>query len=237
MEQVFGADFSGVKVHTDADADVLNQSLQARAFTTGKDIFFRSGEYRPDDTSGQRLLAHELTHVVQQRAATTIQKADGEEAETTESVSYSVPLIPQPTSDSCWAAAMAMVVSYHEGRTVPPEEIAASAGIDLNMSYDWDVLYAAAMNYGLREIPPASYTPGGWAGLLTDHGPLWVIETGAPSHAVVLTGITDHTVQINNPWPPGTGNMGPRTFEDFALSFGGAAEAVGENMQILYYGG
>ncbi len=69
MEQVFGADFSGVRIHTDANADVLNQSLQARAFTTGEDIFFRSGEYRPDVSSGQRLLAHELTHVVQQQGS------------------------------------------------------------------------------------------------------------------------------------------------------------------------
>ncbi len=66
MEQAFGADFSGVKVHTDAKSDQLNQSIQARAFTTGPDVFFRQGEYNPGSKSGQELLAHELTHVVQQ---------------------------------------------------------------------------------------------------------------------------------------------------------------------------
>ncbi|MFQ5418811.1 MAG: DUF4157 domain-containing protein [Anaerolineae bacterium] len=68
MEQAFSADFSGVKVHTDAQSDTLNQSLQARAFTTGQDIFFRQGEYNPGSSAGQELLAHELTHVTQQNA-------------------------------------------------------------------------------------------------------------------------------------------------------------------------
>ncbi|WP_293112763.1 DUF4157 domain-containing protein, partial [Moorena sp. SIO4G3] len=66
MEQSFGADFSGVRVHSDAQSDQLNQSIQARAFTTGKDIFFRQGEYNPGSRGGQELIAHELTHVVQQ---------------------------------------------------------------------------------------------------------------------------------------------------------------------------
>lgn len=66
MGQAMGADFSGVKVHTDAQADRLNRSVQARAFTTGQDVFFRQGEYNPGSRGGQELIAHELTHVVQQ---------------------------------------------------------------------------------------------------------------------------------------------------------------------------
>ncbi|MBD2524165.1 DUF4157 domain-containing protein [Nostoc sp. FACHB-133] len=71
MEQAFGADFSGVKVHTDGQSDQLNRSIQARAFTTGQDVFFSSGEYNPGSRGGQELLAHELTHVVQQGAKAT----------------------------------------------------------------------------------------------------------------------------------------------------------------------
>ena len=77
MGQAFNANFSDVKVHTDGQADTLNRSLQARAFTTGQDIFFRSGEYNPDSSSGQTLLAHELTHTVQQgftAQRTTVQR-------------------------------------------------------------------------------------------------------------------------------------------------------------------
>jgi hypothetical protein len=66
MGQAFNADFSGVRVHTDSQADGLNRALSARAFTTGQDIYFRQGEYRPGTSSGRQLLAHELTHVVQQ---------------------------------------------------------------------------------------------------------------------------------------------------------------------------
>lgn len=66
MEQAMGADFSGVKIHTDAQADQLNRSLLSKAFTTKQDVFFRQGEYNPGSRGGQELLAHELTHVVQQ---------------------------------------------------------------------------------------------------------------------------------------------------------------------------
>ena len=66
MESAFGADFSGVRIHTDSRADGLSQSLSARAFATGRDVFFRQSEYSPGTSSGRELLAHELTHVVQQ---------------------------------------------------------------------------------------------------------------------------------------------------------------------------
>ena len=70
MEKAFGCvDFSGVKVHTDGQSDQLNRSIQARAFTTGEDVFFRQGEYNPGSRGGQELIAHELTHVVQQTGA------------------------------------------------------------------------------------------------------------------------------------------------------------------------
>ena len=76
MEPAFGADFSGVRVHTDAKADSLNRSLQARAFTTGQDIFFRGGEYNPGSGGGKELVAHELTHVVQQNGPTVAKKPE-----------------------------------------------------------------------------------------------------------------------------------------------------------------
>ncbi|WP_293112765.1 DUF4157 domain-containing protein, partial [Moorena sp. SIO4G3] len=78
MEQSFGADFSGVRVHSDAQSDQLNQSIQARAFTTGKDIFFRQGEYNPGSRGGQELIAHELTHVVQQTGSTVQRQAESQ---------------------------------------------------------------------------------------------------------------------------------------------------------------
>jgi hypothetical protein len=76
MEQAFDADFSGVRTHTDAEADTLNQELSAKAFTTGPDIFFKQGVYEPATNSGKNLLAHELTHVVQQNPESTSIKND-----------------------------------------------------------------------------------------------------------------------------------------------------------------
>jgi len=66
MEQAFGADFNGVRVHTDSESDLLNKELSAKAFTTARDIFFRQDEYSPGSDSGRKLIAHELAHVVQQ---------------------------------------------------------------------------------------------------------------------------------------------------------------------------
>lgn len=66
MEQGFGHSLDNVRIHTNSQADTLNRSLNARAFTVGNDIFFRQGEYNPGSQGGQKLLAHELTHTIQQ---------------------------------------------------------------------------------------------------------------------------------------------------------------------------
>ena len=68
MEQRFGTDFGGVKIHSDTSAAALSNRLGAHAFTTGNDIFFNSGKYSPETLSGKHLLAHELTHTIQQGA-------------------------------------------------------------------------------------------------------------------------------------------------------------------------
>lgn len=66
MESGFEADFSGVRLHTGSAAEAMSNDLSAKAFTYGNDIYFNRGQYSPDTTAGQHLIAHELTHVVQQ---------------------------------------------------------------------------------------------------------------------------------------------------------------------------
>lgn len=68
LEGGLGADLSGVRVHTGNEADSLSRSVNAVAFTTGPNIFFRTGAYAPQSPEGQRLLAHEAVHTVQQAA-------------------------------------------------------------------------------------------------------------------------------------------------------------------------
>src|ERR1700732_104239 len=73
MEPHLGHDFSSVRLHADPRAAVSAQAVNALAYTVGRDIAFAGGEYAPGTRSGQRLLAHELTHVVQQNANSQLQ--------------------------------------------------------------------------------------------------------------------------------------------------------------------
>ncbi|NEO44500.1 MAG: DUF4157 domain-containing protein [Moorea sp. SIO4A3] len=91
MEPRFGHDFSGVKVHTDSIAASAAQELNAQAFTTGQDIFFGSGYYEPHTTTGKTLLAHELTHTIQQQP--TLRSASLAEPSAPEQV----PTAPKPS--------------------------------------------------------------------------------------------------------------------------------------------
>ena len=65
MESGFGQDFSQVRLHTDSEAASLSSSIHAKAFTLGNDIYFNQGQFSPNTAEGQRLVAHELTHVAQ----------------------------------------------------------------------------------------------------------------------------------------------------------------------------
>lgn len=67
MESAFGESFDGVRIHTGSEAEKMNEELGARAVTRGRDIYFNAGEYNPATQEGRELLAHELTHVVQQK--------------------------------------------------------------------------------------------------------------------------------------------------------------------------
>ena len=92
MGQAMGADFSQVKIHTDTQADRFNQAIQAKAFTTGQDVFFQQGAYNPTSPTGQGLIAHELTHVVQQTGNGIQRTSAGEQ--------ISISNAPSQTGDS-----------------------------------------------------------------------------------------------------------------------------------------
>lgn len=74
MEQAFGRSLDGVRVHADSGADRLSETIGARAFTHGQDVFFGRGEYQPGTPSGDRLLAHELAHTIQRPGVVARQK-------------------------------------------------------------------------------------------------------------------------------------------------------------------
>lgn len=116
MERGIGADFSQVRLHTNAPAVQMNEDLQARAFTNGRDIYFNQGEYAPHTLPGQHLLAHELTHVVQQNATSqspAIQRIGAGDP------SFEVNRIPSPVGQR-------PNFIYFDGgsNTIPTEELA-----------------------------------------------------------------------------------------------------------------
>ncbi|TCP24044.1 uncharacterized protein DUF4157 [Tenacibaculum skagerrakense] len=67
MEHGFGADFSNVRIHTDFEAAQMSSDIGAKAFTNGNDIYFNQNQYNPNSKEGKHLLAHELTHTIQQK--------------------------------------------------------------------------------------------------------------------------------------------------------------------------
>jgi len=67
MSSAFGTNFSNVRIHTGSEAVQMNKELRARAFTHGADIYFNKGQYNPGTPEGKHLLAHELTHIIQQQ--------------------------------------------------------------------------------------------------------------------------------------------------------------------------
>jgi hypothetical protein len=75
MENSFSADFSSIRIHTDSNAVSMCQEMKAQAFTNGSDIYFNKGKYNPNSTAGKQLLAHELTHTIQQGAVSVIHKS------------------------------------------------------------------------------------------------------------------------------------------------------------------
>ena len=172
---------------------------------------------------------------------------------------YDVALIPQPDKNACWAASMAMLLSYRRHASIAPETLAAEVGQSLSTSYDWALLDAVKARYGFVAIEQPSnaslyHTPQQWADWLGTHGPLWVVIVGAP-HAVVLAGIrgnladpADTQVLLLNPWdtrvafdndpvafnPPNAGYADWLPFQDFASDFGNMAEPDYGNWRVLY---
>jgi hypothetical protein len=136
MEGRLGSDLSDVRVHTDADAHSLNESVAARAFTVGSDVFFKQGSYSPGSTDGEKLLAHELTHVVQQggsSAGTPTTVSDPNEASEQQADAVAE-AITSPSVDTTPAAA---------ARQEEEEEVMASADLSRQAEEEEEVMPSA----------------------------------------------------------------------------------------------
>ncbi|MCC6420067.1 MAG: DUF4157 domain-containing protein [Gemmataceae bacterium] len=129
MEQRFGEDFGGVRVHAGTDAADSARALRARAYTVGHDIVFGAGRHAPDSPPGERLLAHELAHVVQQRRGG-----------------------PPPTQDSgSHLEQAAAAAATHEG-TGGPVQGAGAAGVGVARAPDPAAPAPPTMEQHLRTL-------------------------------------------------------------------------------------
>jgi hypothetical protein len=276
MEPRFGHDFSQVQVHTDDQAAESAQAVNALAYTVGSDVVFGAGEYDPDSAEGQELLAHELTHVVQQESgevspepatkgltvsepgdpfeqeadqvaaqvmagesAGIVGAADGllqrqtpEEAQQAAldlgriTAEEDVELLPPPTEETSWAAAIGMIAGARDGEEYPVEAIAAEAEMDMTIAYGWSDIQNAAAAWDLGENESESMLPGDWSAQLEADGPLWVIDPHDPEHTFIMGALdgdgsleaTDITVY--DPLPAGKGSEETLPFADFAEDFG-----------------
>lgn len=93
MGAKMGADFSSVKIHTDGEANQMSESINARAFTHGQDVYFKQGEFNPGTAQGKELLAHELTHTVQQGKEKVSPKIQRQKTYTGYNIKIGIPIV------------------------------------------------------------------------------------------------------------------------------------------------
>ena len=156
-------------------------------------------------------------------------------------ISYDVPLIPQPNKVACWAASMAMILSYKRQQSISPESLANEVGSSLRTCYSWDLLEAVRDHYGFQSViaVPSDacvyYPPQQWDDWLNTYGPLWFtfIWASGGSHALVLKGISgDGTpegtyFEIQNPWDTST------QFDSDEVDFNPANNGISQHMPFL----
>ncbi|HTE30018.1 MAG TPA: DUF4157 domain-containing protein, partial [Chryseolinea sp.] len=93
MGAKMGADFSGVKVHTGGEANHMSESINARAFTHGQDIYFKDGQHNTSSNEGKELLAHELVHTVQQGKGKVSPKIQRQKTYTGYNIKIGIPIV------------------------------------------------------------------------------------------------------------------------------------------------
>jgi hypothetical protein len=189
MESRFGRDFSGVRIHHGARAAEAADAIGARAFTTGNDIFFNAGQYQPNSSGGRQLIAHELTHTVQQGGGTGV----AARALIQRTPPPAAPIAgtggTQPTKEPVPPDGV-LAFTLQTGGPVTDGEIKTASGQqEIVLPY----LNLPTLDNALKGTPSESMTPA------TVSGPL---PTQNGSYTV--TGTTPRTMQAITRWLQGT---------------------------------
>jgi uncharacterized protein DUF4157 len=157
MESRFGADFSNINIHSDNNAAELSNQLNAQAFTVGNNIYFNEGKYQPESFEGKKLLAHELTHTLQQKTSHQLQRSctDGK-------------------CDECAGGKKKLwLTAYFRNRITKKtmrnlraevkeaKGVLAKCCIDMKVNYNWDKIKGSGA-FDPGKSRPASDKKGAW---------------------------------------------------------------------------
>ncbi len=197
MQSRFGTDFSDVKIHTGDEAIQMNRDLNAKAFTVGNDIYFNEGRYSPNSESGKHLLAHELTHTVQQGGIGPIYSS-GYPFLHVQRQELDAP-VARPTLTDLRTIAQGYIGDYFS---------AATSGLanferDVQSNFDWTAFWVAVAGNVIWAT--ASFATGGsafvisLAGIaLSTHAAASSVTSAPEFHRETTNGINDIITYLNN---------------------------------------
>lgn len=206
--------------------DYLQRHLERLGYPSGSTGAVFDGDLEESVKRYQSDVGLDATGVVDADTWARLEGGD-EVCEAAMSINQSVGLVAQPTDVTCWAASIAMLT----GKTV--DEVVDAADMNTTDGYGWGDIQRAVSAHGLTEIGPACGGPDYFASYL-ERSPLWIVEVGAPYHAVVLAGLNggghwdDTMATVYNPWPPGSGAVETRTFAEFADEYELGAGAMAQ---------
>ncbi len=197
MESGFGADFSAVRIHADRDASVLNRQLQARAFTVDRDVFFDHGQYDPSSHAGRRLLAHELTHVVQQGGAPgLLPDAEGTSSRIRRSTAWGAPAISRDASP--------VVRRAHDSYNLARLERARAIAIQRGLCTEATKLTAVRLDHTMSDLnlqTLAKTLTGIWGRVADERSPFELCRTAMVAVRKAIGGLGE--AQLHPDWSAG----------------------------------
>lgn len=184
MESSFGIDFSNVRIHTGSNAVQLSKDLNAQAFTRGNDIYFNSGKYDDSSNSGKHLLAHELTHTMQQGGVKRKIQRTCDPSITS--------CTPRPKNNCDPSVASCPPMNYSDASTYDLQPDYSNLSFSLSPILNPPPEVLASIQEGSMETFNASPVPSSFSGTL---GTLKATEFISPGSSVLLTTINQTLMQ------------------------------------------
>lgn len=246
MESGFGADFSDVRLHTDSNAVQMSKNIGAQAFTHGSDIYFNEGKYQPKSDSGKHLLAHELTHTVQQGASVQskmIQKENDDSEDLIPSTKYensekgtidteekrvTIPSLPVPSFKVPFGPSRIVIPKggfAREDKHIPEWEKDAMAGKAFSQKFT---------DYAAQSDAPELFfkgTPVYY--LVLKEGGNKKSEQSENNSGVIFGSLSDIKRRVSRPYWTGGGNYKPYDVDHKVEIQIGGAETETSNMWML----